>query len=553
MSPEAISIGPFSEGLVSGNGYGELNKLESTIALENLEVMEDGSLVNRPMLIRHIPNTSITGTEDLIPLGTIHWDNKVLIAVKGFNGDSVNNTFVGVMDTSELISAPSTVQNVKGDGIVSTTSESVGPGVQFGALFYTFFAGGGGVASINPSTGAVSTSPSLPGMGLLSPHSCAVYKNRVFVGGTSSTSQDAPGRLFYSNIGTTSSSSSNYIDIGGRDGQSITALIPLGDDLVIFKNHSVYRLTYASDIARAEVTLVSTKYGASFIDENQRNSVPPAVIDDQGSIFFNYMGRVYEMYNYQITPLSLPVEYGRHYPIGLWRVNDRIFVQSATTTVAGDSRKVLVFNLRTRTWSMWTLPHGFRGAVSGSAKVMKTEPHDASRKVHEAIGVVFRERRAPGLEFFTYKELPLRSSNWDADSRPFIEDLVCTFTTPMMTLNSLAETKTLFWWGLGLTTRAESVEMVLRIPREDGSILEETSVIPINTSLTPPITSVPRFIRSLTSKHKFRQIQFKVTITIPKEFSTFVNLPGTRTSLKISNLYAGIRDSTATTSREASP
>lgn len=76
------------------------------------------------------------------------------------------------------------------------------------------------------------------GMGL-----CAVANNYMFLGGGS-----ANYRIRWSAVGDPETwPSNNYVDVGIGDGTSVKALIPVGQDLLIFKDNSIYKLYTTGD------------------------------------------------------------------------------------------------------------------------------------------------------------------------------------------------------------------------------------------------------------------------------------------------------------------
>lgn len=66
------------------------------------------------------------------------------------------------------------------------------------------------------------------------------FHNYLFVGGVTT----APNRLYWSNLGDpTTFDSANYIDINANDGDSLTGLNTLNDELVVFKKYSIWSIS----------------------------------------------------------------------------------------------------------------------------------------------------------------------------------------------------------------------------------------------------------------------------------------------------------------------
>ncbi|KKL06559.1 hypothetical protein LCGC14_2594820, partial [marine sediment metagenome] len=87
------------------------------------------------------------------------------------------------------------------------------------------------------------------------------HKNMLFTAGNATN----PNRLYFSAIGSaTSWPATNFINIVTNDGSPITALVSLGDSLIIFKENHVYALDGASK-SSFFVRRVSTEYGCAGI------------------------------------------------------------------------------------------------------------------------------------------------------------------------------------------------------------------------------------------------------------------------------------------------
>lgn len=77
------------------------------------------------------------------------------------------------------------------------------------------------------------------------------YHNYLFVGGVSAN----PNRLYWSNLGDpTTFSAADYVDINANDGDMLTALGGLNDELVIFKSYSIWGITGWSGTTFAATT-----------------------------------------------------------------------------------------------------------------------------------------------------------------------------------------------------------------------------------------------------------------------------------------------------------
>lgn len=85
------------------------------------------------------------------------------------------------------------------------------------------------------------------------------FHNYLFVAGVSST----PNRLFWSDLGTpTAFTGANFIDINANDGDSITGLNTLNDELIVFKNNSRWSITGFSGSTFSATTIAGQNTSA---------------------------------------------------------------------------------------------------------------------------------------------------------------------------------------------------------------------------------------------------------------------------------------------------
>ena len=86
-------------------------------------------------------------------------------------------------------------------------------------------------------------------------HIGTIYKNHAFLTGDT----EHPSRLYFSKIANPFSyPQSNWIDIGGDDGDRIMALVPLADTLLVFKRNSLYAVG-GEDAATWQVRYIADK------------------------------------------------------------------------------------------------------------------------------------------------------------------------------------------------------------------------------------------------------------------------------------------------------
>lgn len=106
----------------------------------------------------------------------------------------------------------------------------------------------------------------------------AQHQNLVFAANVQSTSGGVKNsRLHWSNLLDAETwDAADYIDFDPDDGQWITAIVPLGEDLVVFKNQKIYLLTGRSE-ASFTVYRITNEYGTEY---------PASVIQHDGVVYF---------------------------------------------------------------------------------------------------------------------------------------------------------------------------------------------------------------------------------------------------------------------------
>lgn len=87
------------------------------------------------------------------------------------------------------------------------------------------------------------------------------FHNYLFVGGVAGT----PNRLFWSDLGNPLAfTSSNFIDINANDGDALTALNTINDELVVFKNNSIWSITGFSGSTFSTTTIAGQNTNSKF-------------------------------------------------------------------------------------------------------------------------------------------------------------------------------------------------------------------------------------------------------------------------------------------------
>ncbi len=322
MTAQEVRLGPFVGGL---NTFSDPTAIGDTevAQLINLENDIDGSLVNRPPIVRLGATLTSANTTGLNILGFYEAaaGAKYLIASDRNTSTYYFNGATWVLITATFAAA-AICQFRDEVWLVSPTTSAAKGGKWTIAAGFTVDA-------------------NIPNGG------CAVaFKDRVWIGpGKDATSNGS--RLYLSSITTGVVSwpvVANFIQAGAGDGQNIIDLAVYYESIVVFKQGSTYRFTFSTDPSLGSINRVSDNIGA--IDKGCFASY-------QNSIYVLFDNKVYEFSNYNYNQLNLKVPLKASNPsavlaevasISVWA--DRLFIQYYNST--------FVYSLNTRTWSNWS-------------------------------------------------------------------------------------------------------------------------------------------------------------------------------------------------------
>lgn len=336
MVGKPIRLGPFKGGLNNSAGQGDYIKDDELYELVNLEVDTDGSLVNRPpMQVK-----SFGAVPDKIKsLGSFSTSTgKHYYVIKYINNNS-NKDSVGLVDAEDFTSSPV---------ILSSKEVKAGCVVQYQDRLYVIPAPGAGkVGGYFDSNLNWVDETALP-----EGETVAIYLERMWIGaGANATSQTSLVR--FSAIGDASSWGANdNFNVNAGDGQNVTAIIVVFNDLFVFKTHSTYRVTAGANVLQAQRSTISTSIGTP-------NAYTVTLYNNR-SLYLYHNGHVYELYNYNFTNISTAISTTRfaessHDPIcnvGLGIFSDRLFFTYY--------EKLYVMSMLSGKWCEWQTLTGSR-------------------------------------------------------------------------------------------------------------------------------------------------------------------------------------------------
>lgn len=402
MPGSPVLLGPFTKGLHNSAGTGEFIDDAELFDIVNLEVDTDGSLANRPA-IRGYPTSGLSGRTKVMGIFIPASDRQYLV-VSDRDGTYLNLVQIntGVVISSAAISAGAVVQ-YKNNLYVCPKPSSGSTGGYFN--------------NANPPVWTVAG-------GIPAADSAAIFNERMWAGAGINSTTDT-SRLKFSAIGDfTSWNAADYFDINPGDGEKLTSIVVLNNDLVLFKEHSTWRAGYTSDVRKMQILNVSRTVGTP----NARC----AVMYDNNNIYLLHDNSVYELYNYTFTKLSSNI---RMQPdadpdlysdeiYGLTLFRNRLFVRYY--------KYLYVYSLLSGRWSRWDTNNKFSFLVTMPiASGEQAYAHSSTTALAGNI-FTFTEDRVMGVQTQ--------------------EAFECSITTKTYDFDVSHAYKVLFWWGLDIAT-----------------------------------------------------------------------------------------------------
>jgi hypothetical protein len=463
---QVVRIGPFVGGINKKSNPGVIGDQE-LVDLINMEVDIDGTLIARPGIqARHYNDTDFNlklfaQEVDLTGFGIItgaqymfwHADTKLL-------AQTIDN------DTIIDLGAPSTV---------SKCSFTYSNKQWFPATFGSANGGGNWTGSWT----AVAAMPRAE-FGV-------IFRDRLFLCAADNNSTNY-SRVHFSDPGNfTSWPGTNFFDVNPGDGQKLTGIAVYQDSLIIFKTDSTYVMAFDTSPSDGVLKPINTIIGATKTDGNHNNG--HLVCSYENSLFVLHRGAVYEMINYTFTkvnekvplvrssPLSSPLAPFNIYEECISIVGDRVYVRYG--------ENAYVYNLRTRTWSIWNADKTLVTDTNGLSAtgfvvdvgdwlnwpaywVLDPTSDDPLNKIPVNFKVFYA---GPCVQFgwrvFTLQNFYGTNANPDfADTREWcntntsqggiydknFRDIECKLVTKRYDFGMSYSEKKLIWWGAELTT-----------------------------------------------------------------------------------------------------
>lgn len=343
MSGKPILIGPFVGGLNTISQAGEAGDNQA-VDLVNFEVALDQSLTSRP------PMEVVPGS--LLPSANASgWSMLGIYRVSGTEWYAIAQKWTGTdWSLGYMLSGdPTAFVQIK---LLTGSSNKATGYAQINDIAY-FSVGVG--ASINGFiwrksdsllTDFVVTDGGIQPKGAI----LIAYKSRIWIAGTNDAATGS--RMWASTIDATGpqlnplkfATKTDFIDVAPGEGGFITAMLPLNNSILVFKNDGTYRFSYPGALSKGQQDKISGYIGAA----NQF-----CVVDFENYVYVYHQGRAYELINNIYNQINRTVKFSLDSKsvdsiapdVSLSVVTRRLVFRYYNT--------VYVYFIDTKAWSQW--------------------------------------------------------------------------------------------------------------------------------------------------------------------------------------------------------
>ena len=222
-----------------------------------------------------------------------------------------------------------------------------------------------------------------------------------------------------------------YVEIGGGDGQWITAMAQGYNDIVIFRNRSTYRYSYGDVPEEGTMQVMQQDIGA----ESKRS-----VVKFENAHFVLYGGTLYKYQNWLYYPLNAQRVKFESYDNFTRRFQHAVSIVGRRCLVWHNG-SMYSYNLDTETWSEWESIH----RVAYFASVPRLSEENAEELYFGISGDSLQQ--APGLSDFALYRIEDQ-----AVSSVGSESFRCSLQTKIYDFQTPVEWKRLYFWSVDLST-----------------------------------------------------------------------------------------------------
>ncbi|MGH7791593.1 MAG: hypothetical protein ACREOB_04685, partial [Thermodesulfobacteriota bacterium] len=413
---EVLRIGPFTGGLNLGSDITTVADTE-LVELVNLELDIDGSLKSRPPIQLHYTESANEfGTDRLLIIGSA-----VFSGTSYLFGSNVSGTFRSTNGTTwtllQTTTECKTAVQYRGKVWFPAT-----PGSTSGGFNWDPVGGVTAVAAIPRGSAAV------------------IHKERMYLVPGPTATTNASRLRFSDAADLTTWGASNFIDVSPDDGTTLNDVIVYADNLMLFKNDSIFVLAYDLQPAEAILREINSVIGVR---------LPHCVTQFENVVYIIHRDKVYEIVNYDFNILNakVPFVYDATVDPGGARTEEESVSLFGERLVVRYYNKTYVFGIRTRTWSEWKKTvAGFPtwhnlGPLVRLPSALQTTSQDeyyASYTFNTVVGKLYK----------IVDGLTASGDEGDVST----DTITCTITTKDFDMADPVHFKKLFWWGADVVT-----------------------------------------------------------------------------------------------------
>jgi hypothetical protein len=354
------------------------------------------------------------------------------------------------------------------------------------------------------------------------------YKSRLWIAGTGDAATGS--RVMFSTIDSSGSpkldtwtTATDFFDVAPGEGGFITAMLPLNNSILIFKNDGTWRFSYPGSPSKGQQDKVSGYIGAA----NQY-----CVVDFENYVYVYSQGRVYELINNIYNQINRTVKFNLD-PNGVDSVAPDVSLSVVTRRlVFRYYNTIYSYFIDTKSWSQWRSTVG----TPGRFYQLPADTSSANQSTYIAAGA--------GSTLTAGGNTPdILITICDKYEATPVETITCTMRTKSYDYQTPSSFKRLFWWGADVkTTRsvaAKAIPIAKQLPISWGQLSAYTHtqlsagtwgspLSFLNTSLTildtadvtNALTDNGRLFIKILKSLRFRQIAYELTLTTTGDVAT---------------------------------
>lgn len=303
--------------------------------------------------------------------------------------------------------------------------------------------------------GTFTNTPSMPALGGIE-----LFQTRFFGYGVQGTS--TANIIYWSNISTAGPSGEStsvwtwldeytnymYVEIGGGDGQWITAMAQGYNDIVIFRNRSTYRYSYGDLPEEGVMQAMQQDIGA----ESRRS-----VVKFENAHFVLSGGILYKYQNWLYYPLNAEKVNFKTYPSAN-RFEHAVSIVGRRCVVFHNGA-LYAYNLDTGTWSEWVTAH----RVAYFVEVPRRTEESAESLYFGITGATV----APSFSTNDFAIYRIEDSNVSFYGS---EEFKCSMRTKIYDFQTPVEWKRLYFWAADIATARPAQGVVYPVALSESAI-----------------------------------------------------------------------------------